>query len=189
MKRTARRATQWAILFALWVALSGVVVTEFLVIGALSAAAGVLLSERLFTGTHEGAFASAPSSAGWYVRTALRFALYLPWLGWQIILSNVHVVYLVLHPRMPIKPTLVEFQTTLVSERAKVTLAQSITLTPGTVTVDAFNGTFLVHCQSTTTRQAIADGVLQTKIAQVFDEPWVDHVELRDIKSREQVPM
>ena len=70
-----------------------------------------------------------------------------------------------------------------------MTLAHSITLTPGTVTVDAFNGTFLVHCLSNTTRQAIADGVLQKKIAQVFDEPWVDHVELRDIESPEQVPM
>jgi multicomponent Na+:H+ antiporter subunit E len=110
-------------------------------------------------------------------------------LSWQIVLSNLHVVYLVLHPRMPIHPTLVEFQTTLVSERAQVTLAQSITLTPGTVTVDAFNGTFLIHCLSDTTRQGIADGVLQKKIAQVFGEPWEDKVELKDIVTPEQVPM
>jgi multicomponent Na+:H+ antiporter subunit E len=189
MKRTARRATQWALLFALWIALSGVMVLEFLILGALSAAVGVVFSERLFSGTHEGWFAPAPSSFGWYVRTTLRFALYIPWLSWQIVLSNLHVVYLVLHPRMPIHPTLVEFQTTLVSERAQVTLAQSITLTPGTVTVDAFNGTFLIHCLSDTTRQGIADGVLQKKIAQVFGEPWEDKVELKDIVTPEQVPM
>ena len=188
-KKSARRATQWLILFALWIAFSGVMVAEFLVIGALSAVAGVALSERLFTGTHEGRFASAPPRVSWYIATTFRFFLYLPWFGYQVIVSNLHVAYLVLHPRMPINPTLVEFETTLISERAQVTLAQSITLTPGTVTVDASNGKFLIHCLSDTTRQGIADGVLQKKIAQVFDEPWVGKVELTEIMTPEQVPL
>ena len=65
----------------------------------------------------------------------MRFLLYLPWLAYQILASNIYVAYLVLHPRMPIDPSLVEFETSLQSERALVLLAQSITLTPGTVTV------------------------------------------------------
>ena len=189
LKTNARRATQWVILFGLWTAFSGQIVAEFLVIGAIASAAAIALSERLFQGTHEGRYAAAPEQIAWFARTTVRFILYLPWLAWEIALSNIHVVYLVLHPRMPIDPSLVEFQTTLVSEVAQVTLAQSITLTPGTVTIDASDGKFLVHCLSRTTRQGIADGVLQKKIAGVFGEPWESPVELIDILSPRQVPL
>ncbi|MDA0799003.1 MAG: Na+/H+ antiporter subunit E [Chloroflexi bacterium] len=175
-------------LFALWMAFSGVFVAEFMIIGGISAVGAIAVSELLFRGSHEGTYASAPRSVPWYVKTVLRFLVYLPWLAYQIVISNFHVAFLVLHPKMPIDPTLVEFDTTLVSERAQVTLAQSITLTPGTVTVDASDGKFLIHCLSRTTRQGIEDGVLQKRVAQVFGEPWVEHVELTDIESASQVP-
>lgn len=169
-------------------AFSGVIVAEFMIIGGISAVGAIAVSELLFRGSHEGKYASAPRSVKWYVESVIRFLLYLPWLAYQIVISNFHVAYLVLHPKMPIDPTLVEFETTLVSERAQVTLAQSITLTPGTVTVDASDGKFLIHCLSRTTRQGIEDGVLQKRVAQVFGEPWVEHVELTDIESASQVP-
>jgi multicomponent Na+:H+ antiporter subunit E len=187
-KIAARWLTQWIVLFALWMALSGVLVAEFMIIGGLSAVGAIVLSELLFRGSHEGKYASAPSSVKWYAMTVLRFMGYVPWLAYQIIVSNFHVAYLVLHPKMPIEPALVEFTTTLLSERAQVTLAQSITLTPGTVTVDASDGKFLIHCLSRTTRQGIEDGILQKRVALVFGEPWVDHVELTDIESANQVP-
>jgi multicomponent Na+:H+ antiporter subunit E len=188
-KLAARLLTQWVMLFGLWMALSGVVVAEFMIIGGLSAAAAIAVSEFLFHGSHEGKFASAPSSVTWYVRTAIKFLIYHPWLIKEIVISNFHVAYLVLHPKMPIDPTLIEFDTTLVSERAQVMLAQSITLTPGTVTVDASDGKFLIHCLSRTTRQGIEDGILQKRVAQVFDEPWVEHVQVTDIESPTQVPL
>lgn len=188
LKTNARRLTQWVILFGLWLAFMGNFVFEYLVVGALSAAAAIALTDRLFEGTHEGRFASAPNDVGWYLRTTVKFFAYLPWLAWQIVVSNIHVAYLVLHPRMPIHPSLVLFDTTLVSERAQVALAQSITLTPGTITVDASRGKFLVHCLSDTTREGIAAGDIQRKIAKVFDEPWADKVELTDIFTLDQVP-
>ena len=188
-KLAIRWLVQWVVLFALWMAFSGVFVAEFMIIGGISAVAAIAVSERLFRGSHEGLYASAPRSVTWYVMAIFRFLVYLPWLGYQIVISNFHVVYLVLHPKMPVDPTLVEFDTTLVSERAQVTLAQSITLTPGTVTVDASDGKFLVHCLSRTTRQGIEDGVLQKRIAQVFGEPWVDHVEVTEIELPSQVPL
>ena len=185
----ARWLAQWVVLFTFWMALSGVVVLEFMILGGISAAGAVAVSELLFRGSHEGKFASAPASVSWYIRTAFKLAIYHPWLVKEIVVSNFHVAYLVLHPKMPIDPTLVEFNTTLVSERAQVMLAQSITLTPGTVTVDASDGKFLIHCLSRTTRQGIEDGVLQKRIAQVFGEPWVDHVVLTDIESPSQVSL
>lgn len=189
LKTNARRVAQWVVLFGLWTAFSGQIVAEFLVVGALASAAAIALSERLFHGTHEGQYTPTPENLGWFLRTSLKFALYVPWLAWEIVVSNIHVVYLVLHPRMPIDPSLVEFKTTLVSEVAQVTLAQSITLTPGTVTIDASGGNFLVHCLSRTTRQGLEDGTLQKRVGQVFDEPWEQPIPLIEIHHPGQVPL
>jgi multicomponent Na+:H+ antiporter subunit E len=72
---------------------------------------------------------------------------YLPWLFWQILLSNLQVTYIVLHPRMEelIDPQLVRFRTRLKTSFARVTLAQSITLTPGTITVELEDDEFTVY--------------------------------------------
>ncbi|MGL6200327.1 MAG: Na+/H+ antiporter subunit E [Lachnospiraceae bacterium] len=65
----------------------------------------------------------------------------------EVILANIAVVRLVLTPRIEIKPVLVRFKTDLKSDQAKAVLANSITLTPGTITCDLEpDGTFLVHC-------------------------------------------
>ena len=183
-----RRVAQAAGLFGLWLVLSGELAIEFLASGALAAAGGVAVSELLFRGTHEGRFTSAPESVGWLLRTVARFALYLPWLAYEIVVSNVYVTWLVLHPRLPIDPSLVRFDTSLGSERGQALLAQSITLTPGTVTVDASNGVFVVHCLSRRSREGLAQGGLQRKIASVFEETAPAAVALSDIETPEQVP-
>ena len=60
--------------------------------------------------------------------------------------ANFHVAYLVLHPQMPILPGIVRVKTTLKSETARTALANSITLTPGTLTVDIEDdGTLFIH--------------------------------------------
>ena len=60
---------------------------------------------------------------------------YLPWLLWQIVLSSLQVAYVVLHPKMPIQPG-DPFPDSLPHTLARLTLATSITLTPGTITID-----------------------------------------------------
>ena len=183
-----RRIAQAAGLFGLWLVLSGEPAIEFLASGALAAAGGVAVSELLFRGTHEGRFTPAPGGVGWLLRTVARSALYLPWLAYEIVVANVYVAWLVLHPRLPIDPSLVRFDTSLGSERGQVLLAQSITLTPGTVTVDASNGVFVVHCLSRRSREGLAQGGLQRKIASVFEETAPAAVALSDIEGPEQVP-
>ena len=183
-----RRVAQVTVLFALWLALSGDFAVEFLASGAVAAVGAVVFSELLFRGTHEGKFAPAPASVAWLLRTVARFVLYLPWLAYEIVVANVYVAWLVIHPRLPIDPTLVRFETSLGSESGQVLLAQSITLTPGTVTVDASNGVFVVHCLSRRSRQGLAEGGIQRKIASVFGEPAPERVALADIETPEQVP-
>ncbi len=183
-----RRIAQATALFGLWLALSGELAVEFLAAGAFAAVGGVAVSELLFRGTHEGRFTPAPSSLGWLLRSTVRFAAYLPWLAYEIVVANVYVAWLVLHPRLPIDPTLVRFDTTLGSERGQVLLAQSITLTPGTVTVDASNGVFVVHCLSRRSRRGLAEGGLQRKIASIFEETAPAVVALSEVERPDQVP-
>ena len=183
-----RRGAQATVLFGLWLVLSGEFAVEFLVLGVLAAVGGVAVSELLFRGTHEGRFTPAPESVSWLLRTLVRFALYLPWLAYEVVAANVHVTWLVLHPRLPIDPSLVRFDTSLGSERGQVLLAQSITLTPGTVTVDASNGVFVVHCLSRRSRRGIAEGGLQRKIASIFEETAPAAIVLSDIEEPDQVP-
>lgn len=55
---------------------------------------------------------------------------------WEMIKANVHVAYLVVHPMVPVKPGIVKIRTNLTKDTAMTVLANSITLTPGTLTVD-----------------------------------------------------
>ena len=61
---------------------------------------------------------------------------YLPVFLWEVIKANIDVAYRVIHPRLPINPGIVKVKTKLKSDTALTFLANSITLTPGTLTVD-----------------------------------------------------
>lgn len=96
-------------------------------------------------------------------------ALYLPWLLWQIFLSAVHVAKVVLHPKMPIDPSLIRFQSKLPNVISKVILANSITLTPGTITVDLMGDEFLVHALTHHTAEGLVCGDMQTRVCKLYD--------------------
>jgi multicomponent Na+:H+ antiporter subunit E len=73
--------------------------------------------------------------------------LYIPFLFYHIILANLDVLYRIIHPKRPINPGIVKVKTLLKNMTAKTVLANSITLTPGTLTVDIKdNGIFYIHC-------------------------------------------
>ena len=73
------------------------------------------------------------------------FLLYIPYFAYYCIKANLDVAYRVLHPHMPIRPGIVRVRTELTSDLAKTFLANSITLTPGTLTVDIDGQDFYVH--------------------------------------------
>ena len=126
------------------------------------------MTNKLLRPSRTSDFEPVPVSVSWLARTLWRFAWYAPYLIWQIVKSNVSVAYVVLHPRMPISPRLVEFETPLGMEPAQVLLAQSITLTPGTVTVDVWNGRFLVHALFQGAAEGVTGGEMPDKVARVF---------------------
>jgi len=72
--------------------------------------------------------------------------VYMPVFFYYIIIANLDVVYRALHPRMPINPGIVKIKTNLKTESGITALANSITLTPGTLTVDLTDDGFMyVH--------------------------------------------
>ena len=73
------------------------------------------------------------------------FVIYLCIFVWECIKANLDVAYRVLHPAMPIRPGIVKVKTTLKSEIAKTLLANSITMTPGTITVDIIGDDMYIH--------------------------------------------
>lgn len=75
----------------------------------------------------------------------LWFFTYLIIFIWECLKANIQVAYLVLHPAMPIKPGIVKIKTDLKTDIAKTTLANSITMTPGTITVDIIDDYIYVH--------------------------------------------
>jgi multicomponent Na+:H+ antiporter subunit E len=104
---------------------------------------------------------------------SIRLLLYVPWELWQIFLANIDVAYRVLHPKMPIDPRVIEFETSLRSDFALVTLANSITLTPGTVTisVEPEKGKFRVHALAAKAAEALlVEQTMQKKVASVYLE-------------------
>ncbi len=75
----------------------------------------------------------------------LYLLIYSPYYIWQILLANFDVAYRVVSPSMPIKPGFVIIKTNLKTDSGKLALANSITMTPGTLTIDAKNDEILIH--------------------------------------------
>ncbi|MHC4526140.1 MAG: Na+/H+ antiporter subunit E [Planctomycetota bacterium] len=102
----------------------------------------------------------------------VRFALYVPWLLYQILLANLHVLRLSFHPRMMalIDPHIMEFNSHLESDIARTTFANSITLTPGTITVNvSAMGRFTVHCIDVSSGDPLP-GEMERQIERIFKE-------------------
>jgi len=97
-----------------------------------------------------------------------RFVLYVPYLLWEVVVANVKIAYVVLHPDLPIDPQLVEFDAAVSSSLPVTTLANSITLTPGTLTVDVSRRHFTVHTLTRDSRADLFDGSLERAVRFVF---------------------
>ena len=149
------------IMFGFWILLSGKFDLFHLALGVISSGLVSFLSADLFM---------YDDKSKNHLATGIRFLMYVPWLLYQIVLSTLHVTFLALHPKMKeqIDPTIVTFKTKLKTDIAKVALANSITLTPGTITVRVVDEIFYVHAIS---RKAAAGlpGEMEDRLADVFE--------------------
>lgn len=93
---------------------------------------------------------------------------YLPWLTGRILKSGLHVSWLILHPALPISPRLIRHKTELKSDGELVVLGNSITLTPGTITVEIAPGELLVHAIDEASSADLTEGRLDARVGRLF---------------------
>lgn len=142
------------VLFAFWLLLSGHFTGFLIGAGAGAAVAVVAFARRMEVVDREG----VPIHIG------IAVVSYWPWLAWEIVKSAWDVSKRILHPRLPISPTLVRFPPSQRSAVGLVTHANSITLTPGTITVEAKHDEFLVHALTRAGAAAVVDSEMDKRV-------------------------
>jgi multicomponent Na+:H+ antiporter subunit E len=159
----AQVVNQAIFLGAIWLGLSGKFDLFHLLLG--------LLSVLLVLGFNDAIRRLKPARGGPASRDRLNLVLallYVPWLVWQIISSAVYVTRLILAPPSRLDPRILRFRCDQPNEVAEVVLGNSITLTPGTLTLDIHDDEFVIHCLD----QGVADGVLagtmQRRVARLW---------------------
>jgi multicomponent Na+:H+ antiporter subunit E len=155
------------ILSGFWMLLSGRMGIQYAIF--LVTSVGIVLwlnPERPLPGLDpsRGAGISGLLRAGQYL---LRFIV---WLVWNVLKANLQVAAIILHPRLPVDPQFLVYRTTLKSDLAKVLVANSTTLTPGTITVDLKKDRFLVHALTPATASALTTAELQNVVGAIFGE-------------------
>jgi multicomponent Na+:H+ antiporter subunit E len=150
-----RAASSVLVLFAFWLLLSGYFTAFLMAAGVGCAVAVVAIAERMEVVDREG----HPMHLG------LRPLTYIPWLLKEILKSGWDVSRIILDPRLPISPTLVRFRPSQKTNVGLVTHANSITLTPGTITVEAGRDSFTVHGLTRSTANGVVDSEMDRRVS------------------------
>jgi len=146
--------------FGFYLLVGGTLSTFDLATGAISAVIVATVLHRISL--------TGPVDLRTLAARVVRMAVYTPYLLWEIAKANVLIAYVILHPRMPIDPKMVEFDAALWSELQITTLANSITLTPGTLSVNASRQRLVVHTLTRSSREDLLDGALERAVRFVF---------------------
>ena len=142
-------------LFVFWVLLSGFFTPFLLTAGAVSAVAVVAFARRL----------ELVDPEGHPVDYSLAMARYFPWLLVEIVKSAWDVVKIIVDPKLPISPVFVRVKPSQATVVGRVTYANSVTLTPGTITVLAGREEFLVHAITRAGAEGLAQGDMDRRVA------------------------
>jgi multicomponent Na+:H+ antiporter subunit E len=147
-----------AIFYSVWLLLSGYFTAFLLAAGAGCALGVLLLSRRMRVMDREG-----------YPLHLLAGVLffYWPWLIKEIVKSAWDVTVLILHPRLPISPTLKRFKPSQITDSGLVIHANSITLTPGTISVEVGPGEFLVHALTAEGASALEGSEMDRRVTRL----------------------
>ncbi len=131
-----RYITVFILSLILWILLTFRLTVPNIITGSVAALiCSLIFSKYYFSNVHKFL---QPHRYFWFI-------IYLVVFIWACIKANFDVAYRVLHPAMPIRPGIVRVKTSLKSEFARTLLANSITMTPGTITVDIIDDFFYIH--------------------------------------------
>lgn len=146
-------------LYGLWLLLSGHGEPLLLVLGLCSTALVVFIALRMDVIDHE----SHP------LHLTFKLPAYWVWLAWEIIKANLAVARIVLAPGPPISPTVVRLKASQKSELGQVIYANSITLTPGTVSMSLADGRIEVHALTEGMARSLEEGEMDRRVGRLED--------------------
>jgi multicomponent Na+:H+ antiporter subunit E len=150
-----------AALFAFWLVMSGIY-TPFLVAAGLGASVAVAaLALRMEVADREG----------YPVRFRAAVLVYWPWLLKEILVSGWRVTRIILDPRLPVSPVIARFRPSQQTTVGLATHANSITLTPGTITVEAHEDEFVVHAITRESAQGLAGSEMDRRVRRLEGRP------------------
>ncbi|MDA7947675.1 MAG: Na+/H+ antiporter subunit E [Hyphomicrobiaceae bacterium] len=144
------------ILMCFWLVLSGQGKTFLVVMGVVSVLGVVALARRMGIADEEG----HP------IHLSPKAVTYWPWLGLEIAKSAWDVTKIILSPKLPISPTLIRVRASQRTPVGVATYANSITLTPGTVTARVNGNEFLIHAITRKGAEDLAEGTMDRRVKQ-----------------------
>ncbi|MDP6839339.1 MAG: Na+/H+ antiporter subunit E [Planctomycetota bacterium] len=144
-------------LFVLWLLWSGHYTSGIITLGALSCLVVVLLARRMGIVDREG----VP------LHLALRLPGYLAWLAWEIVKANFDVARRILAPRLTIDPRVITLAASQETDLGRVIYANSITLTPGTVSIEAEGGVIRVHAIAGAAAEGLEEGSMDRRVTRL----------------------
>lgn len=125
------------LLLLFWVVLTASLALHELVMGAVCSA---------FVGTLTVSLLGRALDSRITPAVLLRLPVFMVRLVWEIIKANIDVAKIIINPKLPIDPRIVEYRTYLPGDLPRTVFSDSITLTPGTVTVELQDDLLNVHC-------------------------------------------
>lgn len=157
------------VLFAFWMVLSGRTETKFVVYGILTAVVTTWVTYPLLLVPNKD------GSKKYYVFgfSIPKMIMYFFWLMWQLVLANIDVLLATTGQELNIDPKVVLFRFRADNPMASVILANSITLTPGTVTMNVTDdGVYEIHALTVGAAAGVLDGGMQKKVADLYGEKF-----------------
>ncbi|MEC9368235.1 MAG: Na+/H+ antiporter subunit E [Pseudomonadota bacterium] len=146
--------TMGLVLAAFWLLLSGHYTFITLSAGLLSVIGTIALGERMKLVDREG----HP------IHLLPAFLTYFPWLVWEIMKAAWDVTKVILHPALPISPTIISVKASQKTAAGLATYANSITLTPGTITARVNGHDFLIHALTQAGARDLAGGAMNRRV-------------------------
>lgn len=163
------KLSMFVVLFGFWMVLSGRTETKFIVYGLITALLTTWVTYPLLLAPNKD------GSKQYFVFgvSIPKFIMYFFWLMWQLVLANVDVLLATTAQELDIDPKVVRFYFRADNPMASVVLANSITLTPGTVTINVTDdGLYEIHALTKGTAAGVLDGSMQKKVADLYGEKF-----------------
>jgi len=159
------------ILFGFWLMISGQFSPRYLIVGAVTSVAVTFITRPLLH------MPSTKSQSKIYLPFCVpyfRIFKYMIWLFREIVKANIYMIKIILDPKMPIDPVIVKFKKRMDNPAAHALLGNSIALTPGTLTIEIEDDTYVIHAITKEAGETLArpdgsEAEIAKKVGGIFD--------------------